>query len=98
MAGVAMIFREYWEQRKLIPTGVWLMLIAYSLVAFGSPMPPKITGLEIVMGCGLLTGGFLLIGLVIRKIQQEKSAQWCLGLTALLFLIPLFVGLLRGNA
>ena len=98
MAGVAMIFREYWEQRKLIPTGVWLMLIAYSLVAFGSPMPPKITGLEIVMGCGLLMGGILLTGLVIRKIQQEKSAQWCLGLTALLFLIPLFVGLLRGNA
>lgn len=97
MSGVAMIFREYWEQRKLIPKGVWLILIAYCLVALGSPMPPKITWLEIVMGCGLLMGGILLTGLVIRKVQQEKSAQWCFGLTALLFLIPLCIGLMRGN-
>lgn len=97
MSDVTMVFREYWEQRKLIPKGVWLMLIAYSLVAFGSPMPAKITWLEIVMGCGLLMGGILLTGLVIRKVQQEKSAQWCFGLTVLLFLIPLCVGLLRGN-
>lgn len=97
MSGGSMIFREYWEQRKLIPRGVWLMLIAYSLVAFGSPMPAKITWLEIVMGCGLLMGGILLMGLVIRKLQQEKSAQWCFGLTALLFFIPLCIGLMRGN-
>ena len=98
MSGFAMVFREYWQQRKLIPKGVWVLLLAYSLVAFGSPMPPKITWLEIVMGCGLLMGGILLTGLVIRKVQQEKSAKWCFGLTALLFLIPLCIGLMHGNA
>jgi len=96
--GISAIMKDYWGQRHLVPKGAWLLLISYSLVAFGSPMPPKVTWLEILMGCGLLMGGFMLTGPVIRAVQQQRSAQWCLGLTALLFLIPLCVGLLRGNA
>ncbi len=89
---------EFLERRHLIPKGVWLVLLAYSLVVFSSPMPAKITWLEIVMGSGLLMGGILLAGSVIREARQQRSAKWCLGLTALLCLFPLLVGLMRGNA
>lgn len=98
MNGITANLREYWEERHLIPTGVWLLLITYSLIAFGSPMPPKITWLEIVMGCGLLFSGIALAGLVIRESRQQSLAKWCLGLTILLCLLPLPVGLIRGNA
>ena len=98
MDSIAATLRKYWDERHLIPMGVRLLLIAYSLVAFGSPMPPKITWLEILMGCGLLLAGITLAGLVIREVQQQRSAKWCLGLTALLCLFPLFIGLMRDNA
>lgn len=98
MSNIAAILQEHWGARHLIPRGAWLVLLAYSLVAFGSPMPPKTTWLEIVMGCGLLMGGISLAGLVIREARQQRSARWCLILAALLFFIPLCVGLMRGNA
>lgn len=97
MNGITANAREYWGEVHLLPTGVWLLLITYSLVAFGSPMPPKITWLEIVMGCGLLLAGIALAGSVIREARQQRSAEWCLGLSALLCFLPLCVGLLRGN-
>ena len=75
-----------------------MLLLAYSLVAFGSPMPPRITGLEVLMGCGLLLGGMALSGYVIREIRQQKMAHWCFSLTAALLFLPLCVGLLRENA
>lgn len=98
MNGFAAILKDYWGQLHLIPKGVWLLLISYGLVVFGSPMPPKITWLEILMGCGLLMGSILLIGLLSSEFQQQRSVKWCLGLTALLFLLPLVLGLIRGNA
>lgn len=98
MGSIVAILKENWGKRHLIPKGVWLVFLAYSLVAFGSPMPPKITWLEIVMGCGLLMGGIALAGPAIQKIRHEKSAMWCLGLTTSLFFIPLCIGLMRGNA
>lgn len=98
MSSIGAMWQENWGSRHLIPNGVRLMLFAYSLVAFGSPMPPKITWVEIVIGCGLLMGGIALASSVIREIQQQKMVKWCLGLTASLFFIPLYIGLVRGNA
>lgn len=98
MSSIVAILQENWEKRHLIPSGVWLVLLAYSLVAFGSPMPPEITWLEIVTGCGLLMGGVALAGSVIREARRQRPARWCLILTALLFFIPLCVGLMHGNA
>ena len=98
MNGTLVIMKDYWGQRHQIPKGVWLLLFSYSLVAFGSPMPAKITWLEIVMGCGLLLAGIALAGEVLKCAQQQITAKWCLILTVALFLIPLYVGLARGNA
>lgn len=98
MNSIASGLQEHWKKRHLVPKGVWLVLFAYSLVAFGSPMPPKITWLEIVMGGGLLLGGGMLAGTLTREIRQHGSAKWCAGLTVILFLLPLCVGLIRGNA
>lgn len=97
MTNIKARLQEYWLQRHLIPKGIWLVLLAYGLVVFSSPMPPKITWVEIVMGGGLLIGGIMLTGLVIREARQQKSAKWCLILTASLFFIPFCVGLVRGN-
>lgn len=90
--------KEFWKQRPRGPIGVWVMLIAYSLIVIGSPMPPTITWLEITMGCGLLIGGIFLAGSVIRQVHQQNTAKWCLGLSALLFFLPLCAGLMRGHA
>ncbi len=97
MSSVVASMQTQWEARKMIPTGVWLLLIAYSLEAFASPMPETITWLEILMGSGLLMGGIALSGSAIQYVKQETFAQWCMGLTALLFILPLSVGFVRGN-
>ena len=87
----------YWIQRNLIPNGVWIILLTYCMVVFGSPMPPEITWLEIAMGCGLLIGSALLIVPVYREIKQQRAAKWIFGLTVILFLAPLCSSLVRGN-
>lgn len=61
-------------------------------------MPSKITWVEILMGCGLVAGGILLAPSIFGMVQQQRTAKWSLGLTALLLFIPLCVGLNRGNA
>jgi hypothetical protein len=81
-----------------IPTGVLVLLAAYSLVAFGSPMPPQITWLEIVMSCGLLLGGIMLAGSVLQVAIQNKRERWALILAVSLFFVPLIWGLFLGNS
>lgn len=94
---IAAMMGSYRVQRHLVPKGVWLLLLVYCLVAFGSPMPPRITWLEIVMGCGLLMGGIALAGNVMCVILQQRSSTCCLALVLFLFFIPLCIGLLHGN-
>ena len=86
------------DQWRTLPGGYFILLISYSLVVFGSPMPPKITWLQIVMGCGLLTGGLMLSGRVFREALACKRKKAILVLVSLLLLIPLSVALVRGNA
>ena len=98
MSGCKIIFQEYWGQRNQISKGIWLLLFAYSLVAFGSPMPAKVTWLEIIMGGGLLLGGLAVTETVIIQARQNCTARWSLILLVFLFILPLYVGWARGNA
>lgn len=74
------------------------MLLSYSLVAFGSPMPPRITWLEIVMGGGLLIGGIMLAGGVVRQAREDAMSRWVLILAFVLLVVPTCTGLMHGNA
>ena len=98
MSNATMICRKYWEQCAQIPNGIRLLLFAYSLVAFSSPMPAKVTWLEIVMGVGLLLGGIAVAVTLFRQVRQKWAARWSLILLLFLFLVPFYVGLGRGNA
>ena len=97
MNGIVPTLKEHWKRLHHIPKGIWLLLISYSLVVFGSPMPSKITWLEIVAGAGLLMAGAMLAWPVIEQARQHRPAKWCLILTALLFSVPSCIGFLRGN-
>lgn len=97
MNGITLTLRECWARRRGTHKGVWWLLIAYSLVSFGSPMPPQVTWLEILMGAGMLIGGLALTGPVMRVARQHREATWCLVLVLSLFFLPLCIGLVRGN-
>lgn len=89
--------KGYWMQRDQMPNGVWILLLSYSLVAFGSPMPPRITWLEILIGSGLLIGSAMLAGNVIQQLRENAASKWMLGLLLALLILPTCVGLVHGN-
>ena len=60
-------------------------------------MPREITWLEIVMGCGLLIGGAMLLGALLQATQQNQLRRWAIILSILLFLVPFIWGEFRGN-
>ncbi len=98
MPDTVAVFQEYWRQRNLIPKGAWLLLAAYILVAFGSPMPPQITWLEVLMGGGLLLGGILQSGSMLAAIRRGRQARWVVVLAFTLLFIPLMRGTYLGNS
>lgn len=98
MREIANFLQQQRAAYRIIPIGSLVLLLSYSLVAFGSPMPAKITWLEILMGSGLLIAALALVRQVIQKAQQQSSATWNLILVACLLFIPLCVGVMRGNA
>ncbi|MHB1237023.1 MAG: hypothetical protein ACYCY7_05630 [Gallionella sp.] len=76
--------------------GFGLIIVSYLLLVFGSPMPIKIGAIEIVMGVGLIIGSLLLgYSLIARKDENLILPASCI---AYFLLIPLMVGVARGNS
>jgi len=91
------LLKEYYHRLRLVPVGVGLLLLSYSLTAIGSPMPPHITWLEIIIGCGLLLGGSLLLRPTLAEIGRVKKAKQIVLLAVVLLFVPLVWGLYNGN-
>ena len=76
--------------------GFGLIIVSYLLLVFSSPMPIKVGVTEIVMGVGLTIGAFFLgFSLIERK---DKSIILPLLCIAYFLLIPLAMGIARGNS
>ncbi len=75
--------------------GFGIIILSYLLLVFSSPMPINIGMIEILMGAGL-TIGTLLIASSIFALKDNSLALPALCI-AYFLLVPLLVGLLRGN-
>ena len=75
--------------------GLGLIIASYLLLVFGSPMPIKIGGIEIVMGVGLIIGSYLLgASFIARKDGNLRLPALCI---MYFLLTPLLIGVARGN-
>lgn len=95
-AKMSLAMRLAWLNK--VESGYWMLLATYSLLIFSSPMPPKITVIEILMGGGLTLSSLMLIGKVWEGVKQYNNAPWIIGCMSYLILIPFIWGLTRGNA
>jgi hypothetical protein len=84
-------------QFRRLPAGFILLLASYGFIVFGSPMPPIITWVEILMGFGLLLGGVLLGSSILKEAKHHVLERWVIILTISLLIVPLIWGLYCGN-
>lgn len=89
------IFQNYRAEMARVPKGVLLLLVSYCLIIFGSPMPPRVTWVEIAMGIGLLLGGIILICPILREAYKQSLSRMSLVLMSLLFIAPSIIGLVH---
>ncbi|MDD5329770.1 MAG: hypothetical protein PHX38_07185 [Sulfuricella sp.] len=89
--------RIQFDRLRPVPAGYLLLLASYCLVVFGSPMPPRISWLETLIGGGLVLSGLLLAPRVMEEIRQQDYARRGIALAAILLLVPTTWGWLQGN-
>lgn len=83
------------HQLCLADIGFGLILVAYLLLMFGSPMPSQIGIIEIAMGVGLTVGVLLLaFPLIVRKDTKLLLPTLCI---VYFVLAPFLIGVLRAN-
>ena len=97
MDAASKVIRQAWEDILQVPTAYWIFLGAYSFIGFGSPMPSKITWLEIAIGAGLFIGGLLLTKGVISGMAQKLGKRTFI-LCCLLLVVPISIALFHGYA
>ncbi|MFA6970079.1 MAG: hypothetical protein WC208_01645 [Gallionella sp.] len=83
------------QRISLSNIGFGLIIAAYLLLMFSSPMPVKIGVIEILMGVGLTVGVSLLVfSFIARNDGNFKLPTLCM---VYFLLAPLLVGVVRGN-
>lgn len=76
--------------------GYVVFLLSYCGVVFSLPMPPRVTDVELMMGAGLLVASLMLTPRIIFYVRQDTGKQLVMGLTGLLFFVPMFIGYKNG--
>lgn len=87
--------RKYLQQPLV---GVVIWSLSLMLVVFSSPMPKDVGVTEVLIGVGLVLGGFQLLFAGAMSGDAALGRYYSLILLFVIIVIPLFVGLYNGNA
>ena len=88
---------EKWEMKSISKLAIIFLMMGYGITALGSPMPSKITHIEIIAGVFLLLGGMLSIPALILEASRSSLLMGAIISGACLFFMPLWIGLSSEN-